>query len=66
MLAGPSASARPTIHARYCETSPKRVARLFRDQRRRAPPLALARRLRASSFGKLRTTLSYVEGSLGP
>ncbi len=42
------------------------VARLIRDQRRRAPPSALARRLRASSFGKLRTTLSYVEGSLGP
>ena len=30
------------------------------------PQALLARRLRASSFDKLRTTLSYVEGSLGP
>jgi protein ImuB len=30
------------------------------------PPSALARRLRASSFGRLMTTLSSVEGSLGP
>jgi hypothetical protein len=40
--------------------------RTLRDQRRRAPPSALARRLRASSFGRLTTTLSSVEGSLGP